>query len=295
MNQSGQQSQQAQNGGQRGQSQSGQQGKAGQSGQSGESGNSGQSGQSSGQMKDVSEAMRNATNDLRRQNPSQASASGNRALEKLRELERQLQSKRPDEQRRALGDMQLEARQLADAQRQIASELAKTGQGETAKDAVRRLAGEQERIADRARRLQGSLERQASGGGRASASDNKDSAQTQAAASEAPRDLQRQRTAERMQQSADAMRAAADRGQGTQRGNTAAGAQSGETRTQASAQDAMARELDRVADKLAAGTGAKDGESKKLSDQLARVQEQRDALDRKIGRASCRERGWSAG
>jgi hypothetical protein len=83
-----------------------------------------------------------------------------------------------------------------------------------------------------------------------------------------------------MQQSADAMRAAADRGNGTQRGNTAAGPQSGEARTEASAQDAMARELDRVADKLAAGTNAKDGESKKLSDQLARVQQQRDALDR---------------
>src|SRR5262245_30448326 len=282
MNQSGQQSQQAQeakSGGQRGQSQSGQQGKAGQSGQSGESGNSGQSGQSSGQMRDVSEAMRNASNDLRRQNPSQASASGSRALEKLRELERQLQSKRPDEQRRALGDMQLEARQLADAQRQIASELSKTGQGETAKDAVRRLAGEQERLADRARRLQESLDRQGKDGNRGSSSE-KDSAQTQAAATEAARDLQRQRTAERMQQSADTMRSAADRGQGTQRGNTAAGAQSGENKTQASAQDAMARELDRVADKLAAGTGAKDGESKKLSEQLARVQEQREALDR---------------
>jgi Domain of unknown function (DUF4175) len=282
MNQSGQQSQQAEpekSGGQRGQSQSGQQGKAGQSGQTGESGNSGQSGQSTGQMRDVSEAMRNATNDLRRQNPSQASASGARALEKLREMERQLQSRRPDEQRRALGDMQLEARQLADAQRQIASELAKTGQSDTAKEAVRRLAGEQERLADRARGLQESLERQAGGGNRAAATD-KDRAQTQAAAGEAARELQRQRTAERMQQSADAMRAAADRGQATQRGTTAAGAESGETRTQASTQEAMARELDRVADRLAAGTGAKDGESKKLSDQLARVQQQRDALDR---------------
>jgi hypothetical protein len=257
MNQSGQQSQQqnAQNG-QRGQNQSGQQNQSGRQGQSGQSGQS-------GQMRDVSEAMRSATSDLRRQNPAQASANANRALEKLRELERQLQAGRPDERRRALGDMQLEARQLADAQRQIASELGKTGDGETGKDAVRRLAGEQERLADRARRLQDGLK--------------------QAAAGDAAKDLERQRVPERMQQSAEAMRAAADRGQGTPRGNTAPGAQSGEAKSQASVQDAMARELDKVADKINAGNGAKDGESQKLSDRLARVQEQREKLDR-IGR-----------
>jgi len=207
--------------------------------------------------------MRSATSDLRRQNPAQATANANRALEKLRELQRQLQAGRPDERRRALGDMQLEARQLADAQRQIASELGKTGDGETGKDAVRRLAGEQERLADRARRLQDGLK--------------------QTAAGDAAKDLERERLPERMQQSADAMRAAADRGQGTPRGNTAAGAQSGEAKAQAGAQDTMARELDKVADKINAGNGAKDGESQKLSDRLTRVQEQREKLDR-IGR-----------
>src|SRR4029077_8105530 len=128
MNQSGQQSQsQSSQDGQRGQSQDGQKGQAGQQSNSGQAGQSGQS----GQMQGVSEAMRSATNELRRQNPSQASANGKNALERLREMERQLQAARPDERRRALGDLQLEARQLADAQRQIASELAKTGQGET--------------------------------------------------------------------------------------------------------------------------------------------------------------------
>src|SRR5207302_3350656 len=101
--------------------------------------------------------MRSAASDLRRQDPGQASARGNRALEKLRQLEQQLESSRPDERRRALGDMQLEARQLADAQRQIASELAKTGQGDAAKDTVRRLAGEQDRLAERTRKLEQSL------------------------------------------------------------------------------------------------------------------------------------------
>src|SRR5262249_58066157 len=116
----------------------------------------GQSGQA-GQMRDVSEEMRSATSDLRRQDPAQASARGNRALEKLRELQQQLESARPDERRRALGELQLEARQLADAQRQIASELGKTAQGDASGDAVRRLAGEQDRLAERAPKLERAL------------------------------------------------------------------------------------------------------------------------------------------
>jgi hypothetical protein len=199
-----------------------------------------------------------------------------------------MQTARPDEQKRALGEMQLEARQLADAERQVASELAKAGEGEASKDTVRRLAGEQERLAARARRLQDSLKQQASAR-RPSASDPrasgrggesaKDGAQAQAAAGDAANDLERQRVADRMQQSADSMRASAERGAGAQRGNTAQGPESGESKAQAAAQDAMARELDKVADKLASAGGAKDGESRKLSDQLARVQEQRDKLD----------------
>jgi hypothetical protein len=109
-----------------------------------------------------------------------------------------------------------------------------------------------------------------------------DNANAQAqVATDASRDLERQRLAERMQQSADAMRDAADRAPSAQRGTTAAGAEPGENKAQASAQDAIARELDKLADKLgsANGAGAKDGESRKLSDQLARVQAQRDKLD----------------
>ena len=84
-------------------------------------------------MRDASEEMRNATSDLRRQDPEQASARGSRALEKLRETQRQLEAARPDERRRALGEMQLEARQMADAQRQIASELARPARAKRAR------------------------------------------------------------------------------------------------------------------------------------------------------------------
>jgi hypothetical protein len=202
--------------------------------------------------------------------------------------------------------MQLEARQLADAERDVSSELAKAGPGEAGKDAVRRLAGEQERLADRTRRLNDALKQQAGRGGR-SGSDGRaqgrgadgDNANAQAqTAAEASRDLERQRIAERMQQSADAMRAAAERAPGAQRGTTAQGPESGETKAQVSAQDDIARELDKLADKLgsANGTGAQDGESRKLSDQLARVQAQRDKLDA-LGREMAklgRQNGQSA-
>ncbi|HEY7283811.1 MAG TPA: DUF4175 family protein [Vicinamibacterales bacterium] len=219
------------------------------------------------QMRDVSEAMRSATNDLRRQDPSQPSASSanaNRALESLRNLERQMQSSQPDERRRAVGDMQLEARQLADAQRQVASELGKTAADNGGKDTVRRLAGEEERLADRARKLQDSLKQLGQ-------------------SADAGKELERQGVIDRMQKSADAMRAAADRGAGPARGTTAPPGPSpgvDEARGQVSAQLDVARALEKTADRLAAAAGApKDGESGKLSSQLARTQELQERLN----------------
>jgi len=219
-------------------------------------------------MKDAADAMRAATNDLRRQDTKQASASAAKAAEKLHELERQMQSGRPDEKRRALGEAQLEARQLADAQRQIASELRKSAPGEAGKDTVRRLAGEQSRVAERTRRLQDALKQQAGGD----------------AGKEAGREIERQRLADRAQQSADAMRSAAERGPGTQRGSTGAQSPADEARAQAGAQDELARAFDKIADRIGSASGApKDGDTK-LSDQLTRAQELQQRVDTLAGR-----------
>src|SRR5439155_23586706 len=121
--------------------------------------------------------------------------------------------------------------ELGDGQGKVASELAKSERGDDAKGTARRLAGEQERLAERTRRMQEALKQQAgakpSGAARAAgAGTESDAARARAAAGDAARDLERQHLADRMQQSAGAMRAAADRGPGTQRGNTAPGAQS---------------------------------------------------------------------
>ena len=238
-------------------------------------------------MRDVSEEMRNAASELRRQDPGQASARGNRALEKLRELQQQLESARPDDRRRALGEMQLEARQLADAQRQIASELAKTAQGDAGRDAVRKLAGEQRRLADRAKKLQDSLKQQAAAkspngaaGAQSAAKDRADraaSAQTQAAAGDVAKDIERQRLSERMRQAADAMRAATEDPKGG-RGNTASRS-TDDPRAQSSSQQELARALEKAADRLASATGSQDGDSQKLSEQRARAQELRERLN----------------
>ena len=205
-------------------------------------------------MRDVSEEMRNDA-------MLRAAAAG-RAACRARDLQRQLEASRPDERRRALGEMQLEARQLADRQRQIASELGKTPSGDAGADAARRLAGEQERLAERTRKLQDGLKRQAG------------SAKGPTPAGDAASEIERQRLAERMQQSADAIRAT------TGDGANGRGRQpSEEAKTQAASQQEVARSLDKVADKLGAATGAQDGESRKLAERLARAQELREKLD----------------
>src|SRR5262249_23272498 len=73
-------------------------------------------------LEEVSEQMRNAASDLQRDDAGKASERASEALDRLKDLERQVQAASPEGRRRALGDAELEARQLADAQRRIAAE-----------------------------------------------------------------------------------------------------------------------------------------------------------------------------
>jgi hypothetical protein len=192
--------------------------------------------------------MRNAASDLQRQNPDQASTRSARLSERLRELERQLQSAQPDDRRRALGDLQLESRQLADAQRRLANEAAKVGEGRGGEDARRRLAGEQERLAERAERLQERVKQLAKSG--------HGDADERRATEDAARELERQRLNERMRKTAESLRNKGEAGQG----------------------DDIARALDQVADRLGAASGAKDADSRRLSERLAKAQELREKI-----------------
>jgi hypothetical protein len=260
-----------------GQGQSNPQGQPGQPGQqAGQQGQSSQQGQGTGggeQMRAASQEMQAAASDLQRRDAAQAATRSGRALEQLRQVESQLRTSTPDEQRRALGEMQLEARQLADAQRQVGSELDGAA-GEAARDAMRRMAGEQDRLAERARRLRDDLQRQGTGAP-AGANDQAAARDVQRAAGEVAREIDRQRLVERMEQSADEMRAAGDAA--PESGPTQPGGAT--PRPSARAPEDVARALEKLADRLALAGGSPDAESKKLAEQLARAQELRDRIE----------------
>jgi len=200
--------------------------------------------------------MRNAAGDLRREDPQQASARGAKAGEGLRGIEQSMQGARPEERKRAMGDLQLEARQIADAERRLGNEASRTAQGNAGEDARRRLAAEQERLADRTQRLGESVKQLANGNG--AEPDEKQ------AMSEAGRELDRQNVAGRMRESAQAMRSASAKATADK---------------QADGADEIARALDKVADQMGAA-GDRDAEASRLSDQLSRTQELRDRLNR---------------
>jgi hypothetical protein len=226
-----------------------QQMQTGKSGQSGQSSSGASPQDESRRLREISEDMRNAATGMRQQNGDQASENGTRALDRLRDLERQLQTSRPDDRRRALGDLQLESRQLADQQRRLAAESARAARGQAGDDARRRLAGEQERLAERAERLEQQVGRMAQAG----QGDDSERRATDGAA----RELERQNVAERMRQSADTMR------QG--------GAPDKE-------QQGIASSLERVAQQLSAASGAQDAETRQASEQLGKAQELRDRI-----------------
>ena len=212
-------------------------------------------------LREISEDMRNAATGMRRQDSTQASESGNRASQRLRDLERQMQASRPDDRRRALGDLQLETRQLADAQRRVANEAARTATGQSGDDARRRLAGDQERLAERVERLQEQVEQLSRAG--------QGETRERAATNEAAKELERQKVAERMRQSAESLRqtTGAEPPPGQQPPREA-GRQG---------QD-LARTLDRIADRLGAASGTQDAESRRWSDALSKTQEMRERI-----------------
>jgi hypothetical protein len=242
---------------QQGQSQSkGQRGQSGQSSQQQEQ----QNAEASRALREASEEMQGATSDLRRQDPRQASARGNRALDKLKDVEQRMRSAQPDDRRRAVGELQLESRQLADAQRQLAKEGERDGTGRAqGEDVERRRAAEQGRLAERMQRLEESVKQLARGSQGAESDDHK-------ALGDAARELERQQLSERMR--AAARQAQQGQGAGEGKRDPSKGSRDGEE---------IARQLDKLAERLGAASG-QSAESRRLSDQLARNRELRDKL-----------------
>ena len=234
----------------------------------GQAGRSSQSGEESQRLREISEDMRNAATGMRQQDGRQASESGTRASDRLRDLERQMQATSPDDRRRALGDLQLETRQLAEQQRRLANEASRTSDGQAGDDARRRLVNEQQRLADRAERLEQQVQRLS----RAGQGEDAERRATEQAA----RELEQQNIANRMRQSAEALR-------------------KGEA-SQARQQD-VASALDRVADQLGAATGTQNADARSASELLGQSQQLRDTiqeLDRSIQRLQRESQGQEA-
>jgi hypothetical protein len=231
-----------------------------------------------GEMRDVSEEMRSAASELRREDAREASARGERALERLREIEKRLQGNAPDERRRTLGEAQLEAQQIAEAQRRVASEARRLGNSPQSGDAVRRLAGEKERLADRVDQLQERLEQLAGG---ATGDDRR-------ALADASGSLDRERVAERMREGAASLRKAeqqsvaaganSSRGSRTPtNGEQAANAGSDRARTVQTEQQ-LAEALERIADQVGSAGSTRDAESRRLSAELDETRDLRERL-----------------
>jgi len=224
----------------------------------------GSNGQASGDMRRATEQMRNAASEMQRQNAQGAAASGARAAEALRQSERQLRSGSADARQRAAGELQLEARQVAEAQRRTAAEsarLEKEGQQANA-DALRRLAGEKDRLADRVDDLQRGakqLERDTPG---AAGAPFRDAAQR----------LQGEQVSERMRATAGQIRQRAGATAGTK---PSPGQPQGQSASQAQVEQQLSRALDSVVDTLGGNADAR-----RLTDELDRTRGMRERLDR---------------
>ncbi len=291
----GQQSQQGQQGqqgqGQQGQQQaSGQRGQqasqGGQPGQAGEPAGTGQSQDEQQAVRDAVQEMRQASSGLREQDAARASESAGRALEGMRRAEEAMRGSTADDMRRRLGDVQLEARQLAEAQRRLSEELQQAGAaGDPSTSARARQAAEQQRLAGRADRLRQrmrDLARQARGDdGRATLD-------------QAGREMEAGRTSELMREAARTLVAegagakparpnAAGEGGSTSTSSERPGA-AGTTPRQTTEQAARlgadaARALDRVAERLDGRRSGDNAAGTRLSDDLSKTRQLREQLE----------------
>jgi hypothetical protein len=206
-----------------------------------------------GRLGEASEAMRQAASDLRDGKLDEASARSSQARDKLQSAGQQMRGQRGGGAP-TLGDLQMEARQLADAQGQVAREAASAATGKAATDTMRRLSGEKERLADQAEHLGQGLKS-------AAANPGLEGRQRQLVDS-VNRDLDRLQLPKQMRDAAAAMRAPekAD----VNRPPSAEGEQD------------LAKTLGRLADRMTAAAGSR--ETQQASEQLGQTRDTRDRL-----------------
>jgi hypothetical protein len=151
--------------------------------------------------KSAIEEMKGAANDLRRQDAAGAAARGERAAEQLRRTEQEMRGSGNAGRDRASGELQMEAQQIAQEQRRIATEAERLdkGSGTATEQARQQLAGDKERLANRVDELQRTAQQIAQ-------QPDKNQKGAGAAAADAARELQQQKLAGRMRESAKDMK-----------------------------------------------------------------------------------------
>jgi hypothetical protein len=235
-------------------------------------------------MRRVGEQMRNAAGEMQRQNAGGAAATGEKAADALRQLERQMRGGGADERQRAAGELQLEAQQIAERQRQIASEMSrleKDGNASAGRNgnAARRLAGEKEALADRVDALQRAatqMDREGAGGGDTRFRD-------------AAQQLEGQKIGSRMRESAKQLRGQRQ-SSGQTAGQSTAGAQSPMPDEQQ-----IARALDDVAKRLGASGQTDAGRLTEELDRTRAMRENLNQLEQRVREAEAKANGARGG
>ena len=158
------------------------------------------SGQSQRQQSGTSSTddLRRAMSELRRQDTQHARTRGEEALEAMRRLEQRLRGESEGGRLAALAELQLEAQQLADAQRRVADETGQVDADNRSRESRFRLADEKDDLADRVDTLTRALDHRA---GDPSTAD-----QVDVGVRAARDELEREAVGQRMREGADSLR-----------------------------------------------------------------------------------------
>ncbi|MBI4477232.1 MAG: hypothetical protein HY654_08675 [Acidobacteria bacterium] len=222
-------------------------------------------------LREISEEMGHAANELRREDLERASTRSGRASDLLRQLEQRLGANQPNDRARQLGDVQLEARQLADAQQRIGAEAGRMTKG-TSADALRRLAGEKERLADRTGALTEAVKRATGNGG-----GEQTSGRESQALADALQQLEAQQLDRQMREGAGRLRRQGEAAAQAQRDQKAGQSDAPPRLSDAEArrEQQLAQTYERLADRLGGATARADAEANRLADEIAKTQELR--------------------
>ena len=158
--------------------------------------------------------MQRAANGLRREDGGAAGEHGDRAVEALRRLAERLRGAGAGQRAGALGDLQLEAQQIAQAQRRLAGEMEPAADGARSPGYRDLIAGEKDDLADRAEALEQGVSALAGGADAGVGAPASGESTADPSIAEAHRTLVREAVAERMRAGAERLRALGGRSSG---------------------------------------------------------------------------------